>query len=93
MVRQKDFESSGVSSLLSPLHATESHSSLALNNRRNREIARYKRIAINESSPAKGGFLYAFLVAFKRADDGNALILLSAMRKLCQKYSLQEGET
>jgi len=88
MVRQKDFESSGVSSLLSPLHATESHSSLALNNRRNREIARYKRIAINESSPAKGGFLYAFLLAFKRADNDNALILLPAMREICRKNGL-----
>jgi hypothetical protein len=52
-------------------------------------IDHFRRIAIYESTPAKGSFLYAFLEAFKRADNDNALILLPAMRKICRKYHFE----
>jgi hypothetical protein len=56
-------------------------------------VERFRQIAKEEASPAKGGFLYAFLVAFQRADNDNALILLSAMRKITEKYELVRGLT
>ena len=53
-----------------------------------RAVEKLRQVAHEEGSPAKGGFLYAFLLAFERADNENALIMLPAMRKICKKYEL-----